>query len=188
VDKGGTVKLADFGASKQIETLATAGAGGCASIRGTPYWMAPEVRSRARALGFWHGGRVMENAGSAAIPARRGRGQDAPARGARHAAPTAPHGARAARPPLPRPRRAPTARTPPKRAAQVIKQTGHGPPADVWSVGCTVIEMATGRPPWPHCATPVAAMFQIASSRDPPPIPEHLSAQAKDFLLMCFSR
>jgi hypothetical protein len=31
-------------------------------------------------------------------------------------------------------------------------------------------------------------MFQIASSRDPPPIPDHLSPQAKDFLLMCFNR
>jgi hypothetical protein len=51
-----------------------------------------------------------------------------------------------------------------------------------------VIEMATGKPPWSNYATPVAAMFQIASSKDPPPIPEHLSPQAKDFLLMCFNR
>lgn len=36
------VKLADFGASKRIEDLATVGTG-CQSIRGTPYWMAPEV-------------------------------------------------------------------------------------------------------------------------------------------------
>lgn len=43
VDKGSTVKLADFGASKKIVNLATVGAG-CNSIRGTPYWMAPEVR------------------------------------------------------------------------------------------------------------------------------------------------
>jgi serine/threonine protein kinase len=73
-------------------------------------------------------------------------------------------------------------------APEVIKQTGHGRPADVWSVGCTVIEMATGRPPWSNYTAPVAAMFQIASSKDPPPIPEHLSPQAKDFLLMCFNR
>jgi len=31
-------------------------------------------------------------------------------------------------------------------------------------------------------------MFHIASSKGPPPIPEHLSAQAKDFLLLCFDR
>jgi serine/threonine protein kinase len=50
VDKGSTVKLADFGASKRIEDLATVGAG-CNSIRGTPYWMAPEVRGSGAVCG-----------------------------------------------------------------------------------------------------------------------------------------
>ena len=55
MDKGSTVKLADFGASKKIENLATIGAG-CNSIRGTPYWMAPEVSVRWDAqlvCGLW---------------------------------------------------------------------------------------------------------------------------------------
>lgn len=70
----------------------------------------------------------------------------------------------------------------------MIKQTGHGRPADIWSVGCTVIEMATGKPPWSNYAAPVAAMFQIASSKDPPPIPDNISPEAKDFLMLCFNR
>ncbi|KAK6130340.1 hypothetical protein DH2020_035932 [Rehmannia glutinosa] len=70
VDNKGCIKLADFGASKKVEALATIT--GAKSMKGTPYWMAPEV----------------------------------------------------------------------------IVQSGHSYSADIWSVGCTVIEMATGKAPW----------------------------------------
>ncbi|KAL0388636.1 UNVERIFIED_CONTAM: Mitogen-activated protein kinase kinase kinase NPK1 [Sesamum radiatum] len=41
VDNKGCIKLADFGASKKVEALATIT--GAKSMKGTPYWMAPEV-------------------------------------------------------------------------------------------------------------------------------------------------
>ncbi|KAL9447348.1 hypothetical protein AB3S75_014918 [Citrus x aurantiifolia] len=110
VDNKGCIKLADFGASKQVAELATVS--GAKSMKGTPYWMAPEV----------------------------------------------------------------------------IRQTGHSYSADIWSVGCTVIEMATGKPPWSQQYQEVAALFHIGTTKSHPPIPEHLSVKAKDFLLKCLEK
>ncbi|CAI0429753.1 unnamed protein product, partial [Linum tenue] len=56
---------------------------------------------------------------------------------------------------------------------------------DIWSLGCTIIEMFTGKPPWSEFEG-AAAMFKVM--RDTPPVPETLSADGKDFLLWCFKR
>ncbi|XP_073123336.1 mitogen-activated protein kinase kinase kinase 5-like isoform X2 [Henckelia pumila] len=56
---------------------------------------------------------------------------------------------------------------------------------DIWSIGCTVIEMLTGKPPWSE-HNGVQAMFNVLNRA--PPIPETLSAEGKDFLQWCFQR
>ncbi|KAF5188939.1 Mitogen-activated protein kinase kinase kinase npk1 [Thalictrum thalictroides] len=78
--------------------------------------------------------------------------------------------------------------TPYWMAPEVILQTGHNFSADIWSVGCTVIEMATGKPPWSEMYQEVAALFHIGTTKSHPPIPEHLSKEAKDFLLKCLQK
>ncbi|KAL1548587.1 Mitogen-activated protein kinase kinase kinase npk1 [Salvia divinorum] len=110
VDNKGCIKLADFGASKKVEALATMT--NAKSMKGTPYWMAPEV----------------------------------------------------------------------------IVQSGHSYSADIWSVGCTVIEMATGKAPWSQQYQEVAALFYVGTTKSHPPIPDHLSLEAKDFLLKCLQK
>lgn len=56
---------------------------------------------------------------------------------------------------------------------------------DIWSLGCTIIEMFTGKPPWSDFEG-AAAMFKVL--KDSPPIPETLSPEGKDFLRCCFRR
>ncbi|GAB4847771.1 hypothetical protein Ancab_026834 [Ancistrocladus abbreviatus] len=73
-------------------------------------------------------------------------------------------------------------------APEVVMNTnGYGQAVDIWSLGCTILEMATSKPPWSHYEG-VAAIFKIGNSKDIPEIPDHLSNEAKSFLELCFQR
>ncbi|KAK7331115.1 hypothetical protein VNO77_25329 [Canavalia gladiata] len=111
VDSAGVVKLADFGMAKHLT-----GYEANLSLRGSPYWMAPELLQA-----------VMQKDNSTDL-------------------------------------------------AFAI---------DIWSLGCTIIEMFTGKPPWSEYEG-AAAMFKVM--KDTPPIPETLSSEGKDFLKCCFVR
>ncbi|XP_020579139.1 mitogen-activated protein kinase kinase kinase 5-like isoform X2 [Phalaenopsis equestris] len=109
VDVNGVVKLADFGMAKHLSRAAPA-----LSLKGTPYWMAPEVVQ-----------------------------------------------------------------------ATMSKDVGYDFAVDIWSLGCTIIEMFTGKHPWSGLEG-AAAMFKVLHKD--PPIPETLSSEGKDFLQRCFRR
>ncbi|KAM7278017.1 hypothetical protein ACFE04_005151 [Oxalis oulophora] len=111
VDVHGVVKLADFGMAKHLTGLSYN-----LSLKGSPYWMAPEVMQA-----------VMQKNTSSDLALA----------------------------------------------------------VDIWSLGCTVIEMLTGKPPWGELEGP-QAMFKVLHKS--PPIPEALSSEGKDFLHLCFQR
>ncbi|KAF8625807.1 hypothetical protein AX15_005194 [Amanita polypyramis BW_CC] len=69
-------------------------------------------------------------------------------------------------------------------APEVVKQRGHTKKADIWSVGCLVVEMLTGEHPWAQL-TQMQAIFKIGSS-ERPAIPSDISPEAQDFLQHTF--
>ncbi|XP_071941990.1 mitogen-activated protein kinase kinase kinase 2-like isoform X2 [Antedon mediterranea] len=109
-DSMGNIKLADFGASKRLQTICTA-VTGMKTVTGTPYWMSPEI----------------------------------------------------------------------------INGEGYGRKADVWSIGCTVVEMLTTKPPWAEFEA-MAAIFKIATQPTNPSLPGNVSNDAKDFIRCTFQQ
>ena len=70
----------------------------------------------------------------------------------------------------------------------MVAGDGYGRPADIWSVGCTGIEMATGNPPWSQLSNVFTTMYKISHGTEPPEMPVGFSPSAKDFLMQCFTR
>ncbi|NWI54910.1 M3K19 kinase, partial [Calyptomena viridis] len=78
--------------------------------------------------------------------------------------------------------------TPYWMAPEVITECGYGRKSDIWSVGCTVFEMATGKPPLASMDR-IAAMFYIGAHRGlMPSLPQRFSSAAVDFVHACLTR
>ncbi|KAJ1099400.1 hypothetical protein NDU88_004501 [Pleurodeles waltl] len=75
--------------------------------------------------------------------------------------------------------------TPYWMSPEVISGEGYGRKADVWSVGCTVVEMLTEKPPWAEYEA-MAAIFKIATQPTKPKLPDCASDYCKNFLKQTF--
>ncbi|KAJ1889705.1 Protein kinase of the Mitotic Exit Network, partial [Kickxella alabastrina] len=76
--------------------------------------------------------------------------------------------------------------TPYWMAPEIIQLDGACMASDIWSLGCTIIELLTGKPPYSDLMQ-MAALYRIVED-DHPPIPEGISQELKDFLLQCFRK
>ncbi|KAI1817338.1 hypothetical protein GGS20DRAFT_574838 [Poronia punctata] len=76
--------------------------------------------------------------------------------------------------------------TPYWMAPEIIELSGATPASDIWSLGCTVIELLSGKPPYHHLQA-MPALFAIVND-DHPPLPEGVSSAARDFLMQCFQK
>jgi len=70
--------------------------------------------------------------------------------------------------------------TPYWMAPEIIQLSGATSASDIWSVGCTVIELLQGKPPY-HNLAAMPALFAIVND-DHPPLPEGVSPVC----LVCF--
>ncbi|KAB2028618.1 hypothetical protein ES319_D05G109200v1 [Gossypium barbadense] len=71
-------------------------------------------------------------------------------------------------------------------APEVIRGEYQGQESDVWSLGCTIIEMVTGKPAWKDQG--FDSLNRIANSEELPEFPAQLSELGKDFVEKCLRR
>ncbi|KAG8138714.1 hypothetical protein E2320_001503, partial [Naja naja] len=75
--------------------------------------------------------------------------------------------------------------TPYWMSPEVISGEGYGRKADVWSLGCTVVEMLNEKPPWAEYEA-MAAIFKIATQPTKPQLPDGVSEYCRNFLKLIF--
>ncbi|KAF6170400.1 hypothetical protein GIB67_014330 [Kingdonia uniflora] len=76
--------------------------------------------------------------------------------------------------------------TPMWMAPEVVRGEKQGPESDIWSLGCTVIEMITGGPPWKDRG--YETVNRIGFSSEIPVFPAQLSELGRDFVQKCLQR
>lgn len=70
-------------------------------------------------------------------------------------------------------------------APEVIRSEDYSYPADIWSLGCTLIELLSGKPPYDDLQD-VACLFKMAEGHMPP-LPPGISPNCELFLKSCLA-
>lgn len=73
-------------------------------------------------------------------------------------------------------------------APEVVRREGHTFSADIWSVGCVIIEMLTGLPPWSNYSRNAKEVLNLIATPDNlPDIPE-CSPSLRSLIKRCLRR
>ena len=74
-------------------------------------------------------------------------------------------------------------------APEVCLEQGSALASDIWSLGCTVLQMATARTPWSErqFEHSIAAFYHIATCDSPPKIPRRVPGPVRQFVLQCLA-
>ena len=74
-------------------------------------------------------------------------------------------------------------------APEVVQGTGHGTPADIWSMGATILHLATGRVPLDDFPNPMSAIFRVGVEPTRPSkcIPLDASEALQDLMRKCLA-
>jgi mitogen-activated protein kinase kinase kinase ANP1 len=70
-------------------------------------------------------------------------------------------------------------------APEIARRTGHSFSADIWSVGCVMIEMLSGQVPWSNESSSAKEVLRVIRSGRTPTIPEEISPECKEFIMQC---
>jgi len=76
--------------------------------------------------------------------------------------------------------------TPYWMAPEIISLSGASYKSDIWSVGCMVVELLTGKPPY-YDLPKMTALYKIVTDEHPP-FPPKISGACLDFLKSCFKK
>lgn len=69
-------------------------------------------------------------------------------------------------------------------APEVISLNGASPASDIWSLGCTIIELLTGKPPYADITNSMSVLFRIVDD-DHVPLPP-VTPELENLLRQCF--
>jgi serine/threonine protein kinase len=75
--------------------------------------------------------------------------------------------------------------TPNFMAPEVVTCAGHSLAADVWSVGCCVVQMLSGKAPFANVDNHMAVMFAVMKGSIREQIPPNITPLARSFIVAC---